>query len=163
MNLRWYFSWLFSTVWCMLHVNEKYFASLSQLWNDHFWKKKSFEKCDIMSVNLEKPLNTLRSKKAYGLKISHYYIGKWTEPALQRFIRKRCSENMLQIYRRTPIPKCDFNILFFYKHMGKLGLSSICLRFSQFEPEIMLDGMLNFKTLFMVWYCVWCEHCNGLF
>ena len=23
--------------------------------------------------------------------------------------KKRCSENMQQIYRRTPIPKCDFN------------------------------------------------------
>ena len=51
---------------------------------------------------------------------------------------------------------------FFYKDTGKLGWSSICLRFSQFEPEIMLDGMLNSKTHFMVWYCVWYEHCNGL-
>ena len=25
------------------------------------------------------------------------------------FLRKRCSENMQQIYRRTPKPKCDFN------------------------------------------------------
>ena len=24
-------------------------------------------------------------------------------------IKKRCSENMQQIYRRTPMPKCDFN------------------------------------------------------
>ena len=24
-------------------------------------------------------------------------------------LRKRCSENMQQTYRRTPIPKCDFN------------------------------------------------------
>ena len=24
-------------------------------------------------------------------------------------LRKRCSENMQQIYGRTPIPKCDFN------------------------------------------------------
>ena len=24
-------------------------------------------------------------------------------------LRKNCSENMQQIYRRTPIPKCDFN------------------------------------------------------
>ena len=24
-------------------------------------------------------------------------------------LRKRCSENMEQIYRRTPMPKCDFN------------------------------------------------------
>ena len=23
--------------------------------------------------------------------------------------RKRCSENMQQIYRRTPMPKCDFD------------------------------------------------------
>ena len=23
--------------------------------------------------------------------------------------KNRCSENMQQIYRRTPIPKCDFN------------------------------------------------------
>ena len=52
---------------------------------------------------------------------------------------------------------------FFYKYTGKLGWSSICLRFYQFEPEIMLDGMLNLKTHFMVWYYVWCEHCNGLF
>ena len=25
------------------------------------------------------------------------------------FLRKRCSENMQQIYSRTPMPKCDFN------------------------------------------------------
>ena len=25
------------------------------------------------------------------------------------FLEKRCSENMQQIYRRTPVPKCDFN------------------------------------------------------
>ena len=24
-------------------------------------------------------------------------------------LRKRCSENMQQIYKKTPIPKCDFN------------------------------------------------------
>ena len=24
-------------------------------------------------------------------------------------LRKRCSENMHQVYRRAPIPKCDFN------------------------------------------------------
>ena len=24
-------------------------------------------------------------------------------------LRKRCSENMRQIYRRTPMPRCDFN------------------------------------------------------
>ena len=58
---------------------------------------------------------------------------------------------------RQPEQSCT---LFFYKLMGKLGWSSICSTFSQFDPEIMLDGMLNFKTHFMVWYCVWYEHCN---
>ena len=32
-----------------------------------------------------------------------------TEAVTQRFPRKRCSENMQQIYRRTPMPKIDFN------------------------------------------------------
>ena len=27
----------------------------------------------------------------------------------RRVPRKRCSESMQQIYRRTPMPKCDFN------------------------------------------------------
>ena len=26
-------------------------------------------------------------------------------------LRKKCSENIQQIYRRTPMPKCDFNKL----------------------------------------------------
>ena len=27
----------------------------------------------------------------------------------RRVLKKRYSENMQQIYRRTPMPKCDFN------------------------------------------------------
>ena len=27
----------------------------------------------------------------------------------RRVLKKRCSQNMQQIYRRTPMPKCDFN------------------------------------------------------
>ena len=33
-----------------------------------------------------------------------------TEAATQRcWCSKRCSENMQQIYKRAPMPKCDFN------------------------------------------------------
>ena len=32
-----------------------------------------------------------------------------TEAAVQRCSSERCSENMQQIYRGTPMPKCDFN------------------------------------------------------
>ena len=32
------------------------------------------------------------------------------EAALSKgFLRKKCSENMQQTYRRTPMPNCDFN------------------------------------------------------
>ena len=34
---------------------------------------------------------------------------KIIETALHRCSYKRCFENMQQIYRRTPMPKCDFN------------------------------------------------------
>ena len=37
---------------------------------------------------------------------SHYYIQKQLSRTV---LKKRCSENMQHIYRRTPIPKCDFN------------------------------------------------------
>ena len=37
------------------------------------------------------------------LKVEHL------EAALRRVLRKKCSEKMEQTYRRTPIPKCDFN------------------------------------------------------
>ena len=35
-------------------------------------------------------------------------------------LRKRCSEKMQQIYRRTPMPKCDFNKV--TKHFGMVVL-----------------------------------------
>ena len=32
-----------------------------------------------------------------------------SEAAVQMCSKKKCSENMQQIYRRTPMPRCDFN------------------------------------------------------
>ena len=37
---------------------------------------------------------------------TYFYIEK--QPS-RGVLSKRCSENMLQIYRKTPMPKCDFN------------------------------------------------------
>ena len=33
-------------------------------------------------------------------------------------LSQSCSENMLQIYRRTPLPKCDFNKVALEIHFG---------------------------------------------
>ena len=35
-------------------------------------------------------------------------------------LRKRCSENMQQIYRRTPMPKCDFNKVALHQKLFKI-------------------------------------------
>ena len=37
------------------------------------------------------------------------YVNHSQKQPSRGVLRKRCSENMQQIYRRTPIPKCDFN------------------------------------------------------
>ena len=37
----------------------------------------------------------------------HYFNSQKQPP--RSFLRKRCSENMPQIYMRTPMPKCNFN------------------------------------------------------
>ena len=34
---------------------------------------------------------------------------KWQKQPPRDVPKKRCSENMEQIYRRTPMPKCDFD------------------------------------------------------
>ena len=36
-------------------------------------------------------------------------VFKVKKQPLKVVLTKRCSENMQQIYRRTPMPKCDFN------------------------------------------------------
>ena len=131
--------------------------------------------------NLSQRLDLRSSDKHFALRnLSIYY--KWKN------IRKQYKNNKLKITALTKndkleLPDGSYSVSdiqgyiefiikkhetltihsFFYKQTGKLGWNSIWLRFSQFEPEIMLDGMLNFKTHFMDWYCVWYKHYNGLF
>ena len=50
-----------------------------------------------------------------------------SEAALQRYFLKKRSEKMQQIYRRTPMPKCDFNKVAFQ-------LSKLCSKFTREDP-----------------------------
>ena len=49
---------------------------------------------------------------------SHFY----TMMPFRGVPRKRCSENMQQIYRRTPMPKCDFSKA---EHLRRAALHNI--------------------------------------
>ena len=46
-------------------------------------------------------------------------------------LRKRCSENMQEIYRRTPMPTCDFNKIAIKSHCGMGVILKICCIFSE--------------------------------
>ena len=41
-------------------------------------------------------------------------------------LKKRCSENMQQTYRRTPMPKCDFNKVASIKLQSKITFLRVC-------------------------------------
>ena len=37
------------------------------------------------------------------------WLTKFQEQPTRGVLKKSCSENMQQLYKRTPMPKCDFN------------------------------------------------------
>ena len=63
-------------------------------------------------------------------------------------LKKSCSENMLQIYRRAPMPKCDFNKV---AHRSVISIKLFCnfieiaLRHTC-SPVNLLDFLLDHKN-----------------
>ena len=51
-----------------------------------------------------KQIFTFETKQKYLMAFRHK--SKQPSPVV---LKERCSENMRQIYRKTPMPKCDFN------------------------------------------------------
>ena len=62
-------------------------------------KLQQIYKCKIVVI-------FIKEVDIYNLKLSKLLLQK--QP-LKGVLEKRCSENMQQIYRRTPMPKCNFN------------------------------------------------------
>ena len=62
-------------------------------------KLQQMYKCKIVVI-------FIKEVDIYNLKLSKLLLQK--QP-LKGVLEKRCSENMQQIYRRTPMPKCNFN------------------------------------------------------
>ena len=71
-------------------------------------KPDIFNKQKITQRQSLKPKTNWNFKALFGLLISTISIThKSSRPEV--FLKKRCSENMQQIYRSTSKPKCDFN------------------------------------------------------
>ena len=82
----------------------------------------------------------------------------------REFLQKKCSENTLQIYRRTPMPKCDFNKVakqLYWNHTLALVLSCNVSRTLFYMntsegllPLILFITSRCLKSLFNV-FCLW--------
>ena len=67
-----------------------------------------------------------------------------------KFPGKMCLKITLKVIKNQGFT-LSLEYTFFKKPQGGWRVLAVLgLRFSEFDPEIMLDGMLNFKTHFMV-------------
>ena len=66
-------------------------------------------------------------------------------------LRNRCSENMLQIYRRTPLPICDFNKFAFqlYWNRTSAGVFS-CIFSAYFQNTFYLEHLWVTASLYLI-------------
>ena len=109
------------------------------MWNDNYHLGEALkQKCILDEIFAERGrmwINVLM----VCLIFLNYFIQK--QPS-RGVLRKRCSENTQQIYRRTPMPKCDF--------MG--GLLQICCIFSEhLFLRTRLDGCFcSYKNTWIV-------------
>ena len=76
---------------------------------------------DPLTTNNEiyRDLLTLRILSSISANRKRLYKNYLLKQTFRGVLRKRCSENMQQIYRRTPLPKCDFNKVtkqFYWNH-----------------------------------------------
>ena len=59
---------------------------------------------------------------------------------------QRCSENMRQIYRRTPMPKCDFKATLLKSHFG---MGVLCKFAAYFENTFSQEQFWRAATVFL--------------
>ena len=104
-------------------------------------------------------LNNLFEHRQLALKVPFIYSQK--QPS-RSVLRKRCSENTQQIYRWTPMPKCDFNKVALqplndcFKSSfwsWKVAISSFSYKHKKHFFEIFEYGGMHLKTDYFKYVC----------
>ena len=116
-----------------------------------FWKKNIFWKMVILYHCLRLFYNQIREYHVCSNKTPRAY--KCSNLKIQKsprgVLRKRCSENMQQIYKRAPMPKSDFiksspvNLLHIFRTPFPKNASGLLL------PNIYLREILNFWLIWL--------------
>ena len=79
----------------------------------------------------------------------------WQQPS-RGVLRKRCSENMQQIYRRrTPMSKCEFNKLYFGMGLLLYIKFAACIFSEDIFLRTPLDGCVWYRLLSTLSSCIW--------
>ena len=60
------------------------------------------------------------------VKTNFQTIESYQKQSFRCVLRKRCSENMQQIYRRTPLPKCNFNKVALHQCQSVISIKLFC-------------------------------------
>ena len=82
---------------------------------------------------------------------NYYKWGRWfiqKQPS-RRVFRKMCSENMQQIYRRTPIPKCDFNKVTLQLYWNRTSAWAFFCKFAAYFQNTFSKKHLCWLLLFI--------------
>ena len=92
-----------------------------------------FAKWNFLSNYLEDKEVDLVFKKSKLQTIKQWlFCGYLEKQPFRGALRKRCSENMQQIYRRTPIPKCDFNKVTLQLYWNYISAWVFCCKFTAY-------------------------------
>ena len=78
-------------------------------------------------------LNIRNMKEWMWIRLTTYH---WQKQPTRGVLKKRCSENLQQIYRRTPMPKCDFSKVTLQLYWNHTSAWVVCCKFAVYFQNI---------------------------
>ena len=78
------------------------------------------------------------------------WINYFQKKPARGVLKKRCSENMQQLYRTAPMPKCDFNKVAKQLHWNQTLAWVFSCKFAAYFQNTFFKNLLHiFRTLFL--------------
>ena len=101
--------------------------------------------------------NNAKCFKTRYTKIIIQHLTLFQKQPLRGLLKKKCSENMQQIYRRIPMPKCDFNKVAKQLYWNRTSAWVFSCKFTAYFQNIFFPG-----TPLDGCFCVSHLHCRAI-
>ena len=138
----------------------------------NFWQK--FSKCKFLHVHLKK-FPAFKYQLAFRITLldcfwAYFQISNFGKQPSKGVPRKRSSENMQQIYWRTPMPKCDFNKVAYQLYWNRSSAWVFSGKFAAYFAEHLflgtdLDGCFwqyLSCSMILILLFLFCNHYNSI-